>query len=230
MTTTYGIERQELRFQKIVDSREVAEARVALMELGWQQRQLQSGDYCFWTCQNHSVGITRKTTSDFLSSIGDEFGYQLEVMLDRYDICILLIEEPWNWIDSNIITDRGISKVTKKAALNYIHRWQGKGFILERTADLSDTILRLNELYAFYQQPYSLSARSKGYADERLLALPSGLRGKSGERLLASHSIREIANMIPREIIALGIEGIGETRATLCYQHFNKGDKNYGND
>ena len=56
---------------------------------------------------------------------------------------------------------------------------------------------------------YSLSARSKGYADERLLALPSGLRGQAGERLLDNKSLRDIANMSSDEILSAKIDGIG---------------------
>jgi len=106
--------------------------------------------------------------------------------------------------------------------LNYIHRWEAKGFILERTIDWKDTCDRLNELYALYQKSYSLSAKSKGYADDRLLALPSGLRGQAGERLLDGHSLKDIANMTADSILNLKVEGIGKKRAELCYNHFNR--------
>lgn len=85
-----------------------------------------------------------------------------------------------------------------------------------------DTVDRLNELYALYQKPYSLSAKSKGYADERLLALPSGLRGKAGEGLLDSRSLRDIANMTTEEILEAKVAGIGKKRATLVEQHFTR--------
>jgi len=72
------------------------------------------------------------------------------------------------------------------------------------------------------QKPYSLSARSKGYVDERLLALPSGLRGKAGEALLNGRSLRDIANMSTSQILSTRTEGIGEKRANLIYQHFGQ--------
>lgn len=218
----------EVRQVKIVDSAEPGEIRTRLLELGWQQRRLVSGDFTFWSCQFDRVGITRKTVSDCLSSLNEHFGKQLEEMLETYQVCIILIEGPWRWSTDTgqLLTARGLEKHIKKEILNYIHRWQAKGFILERTANWQDTIERLNELYALYQKPYSLSARSKGYADERLLALPSGLRGQAGERLLDSRSLKDIANMTTEQILEAKIEGIGKKRAELCYNHFNRRGNN----
>jgi len=213
----------DLRTIKEVDSREPDEIRTRLLELGWWQKKLVSGDFIFYTCQYHRVGITRKTTDDCMTSLNEIFGKQLEEMLELYDICILLIERPWKWVGTGqMLSARGLERQIKKGVLNYIHRWQAKGFILERTVDWEDTVDRLNELYALYQHPYSLSARSKGYADERLLALPSGLRGKAGELLLEGRTIREIANMTAEEVLALRIKNIGEKRAKLAFQHFNR--------
>ena len=217
----------DLKTIKVVDSREPDQIRTRMLELGWWQQKLQSGDFTFYTCQYHKVGITRKTTDDCLSSLNENFAKQLEEMLDLYDICIILIEKPWMWAGNNqMVSSRGLERVVKKGVLNYIHRWQAKGFILERTVDWEDTVDRLNELYALYQHPYSLSARSKGYADERLLALPSGLRGKAGEALLEGRTLLDIANMSPEQILALKINNIGEKRTNLIFEHFRKGKEN----
>jgi len=218
------MEREELRHIKIVDSAEPEQIRERLLEFGWQQRRLQSGDYCFWSCQFDKVGITRKTVPDCLASLNETFGKQLEEMLETYQICIVLIEGAWRWTadTGQLLTARGLERHVKKEVLNYIHRWQAKGFILERTVDWQDTIIRLNELYALYQKPYSLSAKSKGYADERLLGLPSGLRGKAGEKLLNGRSLREIANMSSDDVLKAKIEGIGKKRAMLVEQHFTR--------
>jgi len=215
--------KEELRHIKIVDSAEPSQIREQLLELGWQQRRLQSGDYMFWTCQYDKVIITRKTVSDCLSSLNKHFSKQLEEILESAQIAILLIENPWVWTNTGqMLTARRLERHIKKEVLNYIHRWQAKGFILERTSNWQDTIERLNELYALWQKPYSLSARSKGYADERLLGLPSGLRGQTGERLLDGRSLRDIANMSADEILQARIEGIGKKRATLIEQHFTR--------
>lgn len=222
----------ELRHIKIVDSAEPdklgkAEIRSHLLETGWRQQRLHSGDYMFFTCQYQRLGITRKTTRDFLNSLNDRFSKQLEEMLEVFDICVMLIENPWVWTNTGqLLTSRGLERHVKKEVLNYIHRWQAKGFILERTSNWQDTVDRLNELYALYQKPYSLSAKSKGYADERLLALPSGLRGKAGETLLDGRSLREIANMTSEEILLAKVDGIGKKRAMLVEQHFARRNDN----
>ena len=148
------MEKEELRHIKIVDSAEPGQIREKLLELGWQQRRLQSGDYCFWTCQYDKVIITRKTVSDCLGSLNEHFGKQLEEILESAQIAILLIENPWVWTKDTgqFLTARGLERHVKKEVLNYIHRWQAKGFILERTANWQDTVNRLNELYALYQK------------------------------------------------------------------------------
>ena len=53
-----------------------------------------------------------------------------------------------------------------------------------------------------------------------MLGLPSGLRGKAGEKLLDGKSLREIANMSAEDILSAGIDGIGKKRAMLVEQHF----------
>jgi len=217
-------EKVDARKLRYVDSNEPSELRSELLKTGWIQQKLKHGDFMFFTCHYHKVGITRKTTYDFMNSINDIFAKQLEAMLEVFDICIMLVELPWVWISDNsrMVGANEIKKLTKEAVLNYIHRYQAKGFILERTTDITDTVIRLNELYALYQKPYSLSARSKGYQDERLLALPCGLRGKAGENLLAGRSLQQIANMDTKQILSLGIDGIGMKRASLIPEHFKK--------
>jgi len=222
------MEKEELRHIKIADSAEPEQIRERLLELGWQQRRLQSGDYCFWSCQFDKVGITRKTISDCLSSLNETFGKQLEEMLETYQICIMLIEGAWRWTTDTrqLLTARGLERHVKKEVLNFILRWQMKGFLLERTVNWQDTCDRLNELYSLFQKPYSRSSKSKGYIDDRILSLPSGTRGKTGEKVLETlGSIRAIANA-PQDRL-LTIEGIGKRKAELIYNHFNR-DNNKG--
>lgn len=219
------VEQVDLRKLRYVDSREPSELRSELLKLGWIQSKLQHGDFMFWTNQHwHKVGITRKTTHDFLQSIGENFSKQLEQMLEVYDICVMLVELPWVWTNdkAQMVGARGLEKSTKEGILNFIHRYQAKGFILERTADLQDTITRLQELYVLYQRPYSLSARSKGYVDDRILSLPSGTRGKTGEKVLEEmKTLQTIANASVEDLI--NIDGIGKKKAELIYNHFHRG-------
>jgi len=215
--------RDNLRHIKIVDSAEPSQIREKLLELGWRQQRLVTGDFCWWSCQYDKITVTRKTTQDCLHSLNENFAKQLEEILESTQIAILLIENPWQWVKDTgqMLTARGLEKHVKKEVLNYIHRWQQRGFILERTVNWKDTIDRLNELYSFYQKPYSLSSKSKGYPDDRILALPSGVRGKSGMALLECFdTIQSIANSSQEELLV--VDGIGKKRAELIYSHFRK--------
>src|SRR3990167_3147292 len=94
---------------KVVDSREPAELRTKLLEVGWQQKELYAGDYWFFTGDFKRVGIERKEFNDLLSSIGDKLTRQLETSLDHYDYVVLLIEGNWRAAQNgNVISSRGI--------------------------------------------------------------------------------------------------------------------------
>jgi len=168
------------------------------------------------------IGATRKTLGDLLNSIGDVFAYQLEAMLEEYDINIFLFETmPIKCTnDGHIITDIGASRFTRTELFNWIHRWQAKGFILERWPTLEHIAERLNEIYALYQKPYSLSGKSKKYADDRVLALCSGLRGKVGQEALESHSIAELCMMGTRQLEEL--PKFGKKRALSLFNHLHR--------
>jgi ERCC4-type nuclease len=211
--------------ETLCDSREPWELREMLICTGWEQKALLNGDMCFDSHDKLKIGATRKTLGDLLNSIGDVFAYQLEVMLEEYDINIFLFETmPIRCTnDGHIITDIGASRFTRTEVFNWLHRWQAKGFILERWPTLEHTAERLNELYALYQKPYSLSGKSKKYADDRVLALPSGLRGKLGQTLLESYSIAELCTMSTKQLIDL--DSIGEKRATMIVNHLHKKPK-----
>lgn len=213
------------RAVKVVDSTEPGEIRQVLLERGWQQKRLYSGDYAFWTCQYQKVGITRKTVADLLNSIGGLFSKQLEEMLDNYGIRIILLEGSWRHVAEGNIIIQGIRWWTWDIVWNYLRRWQDKGFTLELTTSMSHTVDRLNKLYALYQKPYSLSANTRGFTDDRILALPSGVRGKTGQKVLDTFgSLKQVANAVPEQLVR--IDKIGEKKAQLIYDHFNKGENN----
>jgi len=102
------VEQQDLfqtdaRAVKLVDSREPEELRMRLLETGWVQKRMWSGDFAFLTHQFHKVGITRKNTSDLLTSINEIWAKQLEEMLEYYDIRIILVEGSWTNIRPNVV-------------------------------------------------------------------------------------------------------------------------------
>jgi|GEM_PF-2394898 len=209
---------------KIMDAAEPGTIRMKLYEVGWQQERMKSGDYKFFTHDFKRVGITRKGIQDLLNSIGDRFSKQLEEMLDYYDMRIILLEGSWKMVSptSKIVGPRGIEYYTWSMVWNYLRRWQDKGFTLELTVNEGHTIQRLNELYALYQKPYSRSANTKDFTDDRILAFPSGSRGKTAMDCIAHFgSLVDVAVASPDELVK--VNGVGEKKAFLIFNHFNKG-------
>ena len=207
---------------KIVDSNEPELIRTKLIELGWNQSRLTSGDFFFTTHDNYKVAITRKEVGDLMDSIGDTFSGQLEEMLDLYDINILLLEGSWKHVLEGQLIVKGVTTQTWDIVWDYLHRWFAKGFIPELTTSVGHTIHRLNVLYALYQKPYSLSASTHRFTDDRVLAFPSGCRGKTAYAVLeACGSLFEVAKLSTEELDT--IPEVGEKRASLIYSHFHKG-------
>lgn len=220
-------EQPQLLRQRVMDSSEPGTIRYELYKLGWEQKQLASADYWFFTHDYKKVGIERKAVQDLLGSIGDRLTRQLENMLDHYQINILLIEGSWQKVSPSqkIISGRGIEYHTWDMVWNYIRRFQDKGITLELTINEGHTVQRLNELYALYQKSYSLSGLSKEFADDRLMALPSGCRGKTGMEVIKQlGSLKTVGNTSVEQL--LEIEGIGQKKAQSIYNHFNRGDSN----
>lgn len=225
---------QKIR-QKVMDSAEPGTIRMKLYEVGWQQEKLHSGDYWFQTHDFRKVGITRKTVNDLLGSLSGTkvegkrkypLPKQLEEMLDEYNILIFLIEGSWKYItpSMNIVSGRGIEYHTWSMVWNFLRRWWDKGFTPELTVNEGHTIQRLNELYALYQKPYSLSAATKDYTDDRILAFPSGCRGKTAMGCLEKFgSLVDVSVATPQELME--VDNVGEKKAGLIYAHFHKGEK-----
>ena len=215
---------QQVR-QKIMDAAEPGEIRMKLYEVGWEQRKLLTGDYWFFTHDFKKVGIERKAISDLMGSLGDRLTRQLENMLDHFDLNILLIEGSWQTVrpTQKLITGRGIEYQTWSMVWNYLRRWQDKGVTLELTINEGHTIQRLNELYALYQKPYSLAGMSKEFTDDRVLAFPSGCRGKTAMTCIEHFgSLLDTALASPHELEA--VDGVGEKKSWLIYDHFHKGE------
>ena len=223
--------------EKVADSREPGTIRMKLLETGWLQKQIFSGDYWFFTHDFKKVGITRKKVEDLLASLSGTkmpdgkrrypLPKQLEEMLDEYPIKIFLLEGSWRMVSPNqtIVSGRGIEYHTWSMVWNFLRRWQDKGFTLELTVNEGHTIQRLNELYALYQKPYSLSSVTKDFTDDRVLAFPSGSRGKTGlDCIKFFGSLSDVAVASPNELEK--VDGVGEKKAWLIFNHFHKGETN----
>src|SRR4030042_5381803 len=90
---------------KIVDSREPGIIREKLLQVGWEQRQMETSDYWFFDHDYKKVGIERKEVNDFMASLGDRLANQLERALDHFDTVILLLEGNWRQVgyDSKLV-------------------------------------------------------------------------------------------------------------------------------
>jgi ERCC4-type nuclease len=221
---------------KIVDSREPQDIRTRMLEFGWMQKALSSGDYSFLSIDKKKIGIERKTVDDLFQSLnsilneqtGDRkpgrLSVQLENMKDEYDFPILLIEGNWKVIANNkIVSPRGIEQSSWNMIWNYIQSQQHKGILIQITLSIEHTIQRINELYAWYQQPFHSGGLSRNsYSDDRILAFPSGCRGKSAKNVLDIFKcLQAIANAEEEDF--LNVEGIGEKKAKLIFEHFHRG-------
>jgi len=217
-----AIQRPEI--DKFVDAREPDSIRNKLLQYGWRQTQLQVGDYFFFTNNMKKCGIERKEINDFLSSIGDRLSRQLDSLIDSYDIRILLLEGSWATVNPamNIVGQHGVSYNTWESIWNYLQRWQDNGISIQLTVNAGHTIQRVGELYALYMKPFSTTGKSNDWTDQRVLAFPSGCRGKSAIAVLKTFgSLWAIANAEVNDF--LQCENIGKKKAELIYNHFHKG-------
>jgi ERCC4-type nuclease len=210
-------------YYRIVDSREHEKRRMIMLERGWVQQVLHSGDYAWLSKDQLKFGLTLKNVDDFLGSNGyrsELFAKQLDELLDAYDVAIFMREGSINYDTATgiVLNTKGDHNI--KDIRNWLHRWQVKGLIIDQTYSLEETANRICELYALWQKPYSLSARSRKWADERVLALCSGLRGKAGQDALSNHSIAELCMMGTRQLEEL--PGIGTKRALNLFNHLHR--------
>jgi len=211
---------------RYVDTREPWDLRSKLIETGWEQQTLHFGDFIFQTHDYTRVIVTRKSTSDLLNSINEVFAHQLEAILD-YNTegkNIILIEGSWQMIRPSFVVGAG-NYLTWSGIWNYLRRWQDKGFTLELTTSIEHTVKRLNELYALYQKAYSLSAMTHKFTDDRVLAFPSGCRGKTAQQILDNgKSLADISRMTVEELKQY--EKIGDKKASLIIEHFQRRTNN----
>jgi ERCC4-type nuclease len=207
---------------RYIDSREPDSIRSKMLEYGWNQSALANGDFSFQTHDYKWVGVTRKTVTDLIGSIGDKFAYQLENMLDAYTINVIMIEGNWKNLTPEAVTlyNGQLANATWNSIWNWLHRFLAKGFILELTTSEQHTIHRLNALFVLYQKDYSISAKSRDYTDERILAFPSGCRGKTAMSLLKGRCLAEVTQMSEEWFKANGLK-VGDKKAFNLWTHFH---------
>jgi ERCC4-type nuclease len=217
--------------RKIVDSREPEELRTKLLMTGWQQGRLTSGDFYFQAVDYRNIGVTRKTVPDLLSSMNKIFGLQLQEMLERYSIVVLIVEGRWDIRDGHFFIEgsgegRGLRPQTDVEVNNFLRTWQDRSMTIERTISIDKTAKRLNELFAYYmKENHSGGIKRQTVGDPRLLAFGEGIGVKIGKLLLEYFgSLKAVANAEIEQYRQ--VEGIGQKRAESLWYHFNKDGKN----
>ncbi len=214
----------DIRHIRIVDINEPPIIRDQLLAMGWVQQRLVSADYSFYTCNFKKVGVERKTIQDLINGLGERLIRQLYNMIEHYEFPILLLEGNWRTLmpAGQLVTDRGVERWGRKLVWNFLRTWQHRGISLEITANEAHTVVRLNELYAYYQKPiHTGGVNRKIVGDKRLLCFPEGIGIKLAEKVLAKMgSLRNVANASIEEL--LQCEGIGKQRAEAIVAFYNK--------
>lgn len=208
---------------KIVDSSEPYQIREQLLQLGWTQQRLHTGDYTFNTIDGKTVGIERKEVSDLLNSLGNRLSTQILCLIERYDIAILLVEGKWSRVyGERILTASGIRQWSWDTVWNFLQTWQDRGVTVQLTVSGEHTIHRLNSLYAYYQKHVHSGGLPRTAAgDPRLLAFPSGIGPELAQLLLRKFgSLRAIASATAEELLT--VEGIGLKRAQAIHDYYNR--------
>lgn len=219
------------RHLKTVDSNEPECVRKALLATGWFQQRLLSADYMFYTSNFKRVGIERKTVPDLLNDLGDKLSSKFLRMTEFFDFNILLVEGLWSHVNYQFVTDRGIARWDWCTVWNFLQTWQDKGFTIQRTANWKHTVLRLNEIYAYYQKNVHTGGITREtVGDPRILALMcSGIGERLGKALLDRFgNLRAIANATVDDF--LDVNKIGKIKAEALYRHFNNAGVNQDNE
>ena len=207
---------------KIVDSREPEIIRKALIKTGWEQDTLKSADFGFFTADNRSVGIERKTVSDLASSIIGRLPLQFYKQLEDYEINILLIEGRWGMQVNRIVAAGQMFNITWEAVWNFIRTWQDRGITVELTLDTGHTVQRIEELYQYYQkQEHTGGIDRKTTGDSRLIALQCpGIGPKLAAAILARYGTIQFVANTDYVQLAKDIPGLGMKKAMALYNHF----------
>jgi len=153
---------------------------------GWLRKQLDAGDFLFYSHDKRSVGIEAKTVQDITSRLSDT-RRELAQLVDIVDIPILLVFGRW-MRQSNDIIIGGQQHLTWSHMWNLIETFQDSGLRFQMATSREHAFLRINQLFAYYQKEEHTSAlvARRAATDRRIASLMPipGISKKLGAALL----------------------------------------------
>ena len=143
----------------IVDSREPEESiRVPLKLVGWQQQELETGDFSFLESGGSRVLVERKTVGQLLFDLASgQLSRQLNALIAATDWPILVLEGQWVQTNGNLLG----TSYTWEQVWNYLQTWQDKGIRLQLTTSPTHTVRRVQELASYYAKDMHESAQRR---------------------------------------------------------------------
>ena len=192
---------------------------------GWVRRQLDSGDFLFYSSDNKSIGIEAKTVDDLTSRLGDA-RRELSQLIDTVDIPILLVFNRWQRRSNDLLIG-GQQHLTWGHLWNLIQTFQDSGLRFQLATSREHAFLRINQLYAYYQKgehESTLVAR-RASTDRRVASLMPvpGVSKKLGTSLVKNFkSLRAVANAKRSELEQVPL--IGPSKARVISDWFRRED------
>jgi len=188
---------------------------------GWFRKQLDAGDFLFYTHDERSVGIEVKTVQDLASRLGDA-RRELAQLLDTVDIPILLVFGKW-LRQSNDIIIGGQQHLTWGHLSNLLQTFQDSGLRFQLATSRDHAFLRINQLFAYYQKEEhtSMLVARRAATDRRIASLMPipGVSKKLGAALMKTFgSLQAVAIASEKELTDTPL--IGPSKARVIHNWF----------
>ncbi len=201
------------------DSASIASRLVAL---GWRMEKLEYGDYWLDCSLDINPIVERKRIDNFIGDMKDgTLTRQARALCDSTPFPIL-IREGAVYLSQDGRKLRDWPEVSLEALRNQEMTLQNMGCRLERTNDVADTILRLQELVRYFGKETHESALRQMPGDYRLasLHLIPGIGESKGKAIIARfQSLAQVAVASQQDLA--NCEGIGYKLAERIWHYFN---------
>ena len=233
----------------LVDDRESSAKYARLLPDPTIVVRLEYGDVAFMghgPNGNVSVGIEIKTLGDLIGSIqsGRLFGHQVPGMCQDYDIKYLLLEGVWRRGSNGQLETRGIGG--RWFPWNFSRGWtaaglwgaltslENCGFSLRYPRSMSDTAHTIEDLYGWWDRPWSahkshiqlnnvMAHKLASFQPEAASLLVNFAAQLPGVGPTKAREVEAVFGSVPGMIEAsvkewMRVPGIGKTLATMAYE------------